>query len=174
MIENTLSIIDKFINNFLLKYVDIMPVRLAKIVAFYYTDAKIRKLYLKRLGIIMGEKSFSNLGLYFTPNDDLSPCIFIGNNVSIAPNVTFVPNSEPNNSEYMLQIPYIKEFLIKKSANIVVEDDVWIGTGSVIMPNVTLKRGSIIGAGAVVLNDTEPYSIYAGVPAKKIRQLDIG
>ncbi|UEG52171.1 acyltransferase [Mucilaginibacter daejeonensis] len=51
----------------------------------------------------------------------------------------------------------------------VIEDDVWIGYGSVIMSGVTIKTGSIIAAGSVVTKDVESYSIYAGVPAKKVK-----
>ncbi|NJB35398.1 acyltransferase [Croceivirga sp. JEA036] len=49
-----------------------------------------------------------------------------------------------------------------------IEDDVWVGYGSIIMSGVTLAKGCIIAAGAVVTRDTEPYSIYGGNPAKKI------
>ncbi|WP_299435585.1 DapH/DapD/GlmU-related protein [uncultured Maribacter sp.] len=49
-----------------------------------------------------------------------------------------------------------------------IEDDVWIGYGSIIMSGVTIKKGSIIAAGSVVTKDVESYSIYGGNPAKKI------
>ncbi|GAB4447280.1 MAG: hypothetical protein Fur0028_02160 [Bacteroidales bacterium] len=52
---------------------------------------------------------------------------------------------------------------------IIVEDDVWIGYGSIIMSVVRIKRGSIVAAGSVVTRDVDEYSIYAGVPAKKIK-----
>jgi len=51
----------------------------------------------------------------------------------------------------------------------VIESDVWIGYGSIIMSGVKIGQGSIIAAGSVVSRDVEPYSIYAGVPAKKIK-----
>lgn len=51
----------------------------------------------------------------------------------------------------------------------VIEDDVWVGYGSTIMSGVRIGQGSIIAAGSVVTKDAEPYSIYAGVPAKKIK-----
>ena len=53
--------------------------------------------------------------------------------------------------------------------SIIVEDDVWIGFGAQVMGGVTLKRGSVIGAGAVVTHDTEEYGVYAGVPARLIK-----
>jgi len=52
---------------------------------------------------------------------------------------------------------------------IIIEDDVWIGVGSIVLSGVTIGIGSIIAAGSVVTKDVEPYSIYAGNPAKKIR-----
>ena len=51
----------------------------------------------------------------------------------------------------------------------IIGNDVWIGFGAVVMSGVEISDGTIIAAGSVVTHDTEPYSIYAGVPAKKIR-----
>lgn len=50
-----------------------------------------------------------------------------------------------------------------------IEDDVWVGYGTTILSGVTIGKGSIIAAGALVTKDVMPYSIYAGVPAKKIK-----
>ena len=52
---------------------------------------------------------------------------------------------------------------------IVIEDDVWIGSGVQIMPGVTVGKGAVIGAGSVVTKDVEPYSIVVGSPAKLVR-----
>jgi acetyltransferase-like isoleucine patch superfamily enzyme len=51
---------------------------------------------------------------------------------------------------------------------IVLEDDCWLGTGVRVLDGVTIGKGSVIGAGAVVTRDIEPYSIAVGVPAKVI------
>jgi acetyltransferase-like isoleucine patch superfamily enzyme len=53
-------------------------------------------------------------------------------------------------------------------AEIVIEDDVWIGSGAVIMPGITIKKGTVVGANAVVTRSTEEYSIVFGVPARKV------
>jgi acetyltransferase-like isoleucine patch superfamily enzyme len=50
-----------------------------------------------------------------------------------------------------------------------IEDDVWVGYGSIIMSGVKIGKGSIIAAGSLITKDVEPYSIYGGVPAKKIK-----
>lgn len=48
-----------------------------------------------------------------------------------------------------------------------IKDDVRIGAGAIILSGVTIGECSVIGAGAVVTKDVEPYSVVAGVPAKK-------
>ena len=52
--------------------------------------------------------------------------------------------------------------------NIEIGNDVWIGYGVQIMPGVKIADGCVIGAGAVVTKSTEPYCVYAGIPARKI------
>ena len=52
----------------------------------------------------------------------------------------------------------------------IIGNDVWVGAGAQILRGVTVGDGAVIGAGAVVTHDVEPYSIVAGVPAKKIGQ----
>ena len=47
-------------------------------------------------------------------------------------------------------------------------DDVWIGGGATILKGCTIGKGSVIAAGAIVTGDVEQYSIYGGVPAKKL------
>jgi acetyltransferase-like isoleucine patch superfamily enzyme len=53
---------------------------------------------------------------------------------------------------------------------IIIEDDCWLGSGVRVLDGVTIGKGSVIGAGAVVTRDIPPYSIAVGVPAKVIRQ----
>jgi len=51
---------------------------------------------------------------------------------------------------------------------VIIGDDVWVGCGAQIMPGVRIGAGAIVAAGSVVTKDVEPYSIVAGVPAKKL------
>ena len=51
---------------------------------------------------------------------------------------------------------------------IIVEDGVWIGAKSTVLPGVTAKSHSILSAGSVTSKDLEPYSIYRGNPAEKV------
>ena len=49
-------------------------------------------------------------------------------------------------------------------------DDVWIGLGSIVLSGASIGEGSVIAAGSVVTRDVEAYSIYAGNPARRIRE----
>lgn len=55
------------------------------------------------------------------------------------------------------------------NSKVVIEDDVWVGYGAIILSGVLVGQGSIIAAGSVVTKNVEPFSIYAGNPAKKIK-----
>jgi acetyltransferase-like isoleucine patch superfamily enzyme len=90
--------------------------------------------------------------------------ITIGSRVAISPGVILVASSEPNFSK-------IKKYVKTVHGTIHIEDDAWIGAGAIILPNVTVGEGAVVGAGAVVTKDVEPYTIVAGVPAKKINEV---
>jgi acetoacetyl-CoA synthetase len=57
-----------------------------------------------------------------------------------------------------------------KGLELIVEDDVWIGYGAIVLSGVTIGRGAIIAAGSVVSANVAPYSIVAGYPARKVGQ----
>lgn len=52
---------------------------------------------------------------------------------------------------------------------VVIHDDVWIGAHAVVLPGVTIGRGAVVGAGAVVTNDVPAYAIVMGMPARVVR-----
>ncbi|MFM2287913.1 MAG: hypothetical protein RL684_1056 [Pseudomonadota bacterium] len=56
-----------------------------------------------------------------------------------------------------------------RGLQVTIGDDVWIGLGSIVLSGTTIGEGSVIAAGSVVTRDVEEYSIYAGNPARKIR-----
>jgi len=90
--------------------------------------------------------------------------ITIGNRVSIAPRVTLVTSSHPNHSR-------IRGFAPVSQGPIVIEDDAWLGAGSIILPGVRVGRGAVVGANSVVVEDVPPLHVVAGQPARTIRQL---
>lgn len=89
--------------------------------------------------------------------------ITIGNNVVISPNVKI----------YAIAHDYSVLSLVDYAAPVVVENDVWICANSIILPGVTIGRGSVIGAGSIVNKDIPPFSIAVGSPAKPIKKRKI-
>lgn len=69
----------------------------------------------------------------------------------------------------------LRNIIDQKSSfkGIAIEDDCWLGSGVRVLDGVTIGRGCVIGAGAVVTKDIPPYSIAVGVPAKVISQRKI-
>ena len=61
-------------------------------------------------------------------------------------------------------------FSRRKGKSVTIGHDVWIGHNAIIMPGVKIGNGAGVGAGAVVTKDVDPFSIVAGIPAKKISQ----
>ena len=57
---------------------------------------------------------------------------------------------------------------VKKAEQLVVEDDVWVGYGAIVLSGVTVRRGAIVAAGALVTKDVPAYAIVAGVPARRV------
>lgn len=91
----------------------------------------------------------------------------IGKICSIAPNVVIVGS----NHIFSDNLKPIKEQGVSK-IGVVIEDDVWIGANATILDGVTIGKGSIIAAGAVVIRDVEPNSVVGGIPAKLLRKRD--
>lgn len=60
--------------------------------------------------------------------------------------------------------PMMRQPLLK--GPVVIEDDVWLGTRAVVLPNVRIGRGAIVAANSLVTKDVKPYSIVCGVPAR--------
>lgn len=89
----------------------------------------------------------------------------IGNGVRIGTHATIIPT----NHRFDKCDRYIYEQGIT-SLGITIEDDVWIGAGVALLDGVTIAKGCVIGANAVVPKSTEPYGVYVGVPAKLIKK----
>ena len=84
----------------------------------------------------------------------------IGSRVLIAANVTIT--SRGHNVE-------LPRWGVTADAPVVIEDDVWIGAGAIVLPGVTVGRGAVVAAGAVVTADVPPFTVVGGVPAKTIK-----
>lgn len=102
--------------------------------------------------------------------------LILGNYISIANEVHFILGGN-HQINTLTTYPVFSLLLNNKNEKdslskgpIIVEDEVWIGYGSIILSGVTLKKGAIISAGSVVTKDVEPYTIVGGNPAKEIRK----
>ena len=92
----------------------------------------------------------------------------IGKKVIFGPNPTIITGDH--------RIDFIGRFIMdsndklpENDAPVTVEDDVWAGANITILKGVTIGRGSVIAAGAVVTKSCPPYSIIGGVPAKILK-----
>jgi acetyltransferase-like isoleucine patch superfamily enzyme len=94
--------------------------------------------------------------------------ITIGDNVLISPNVVLTSHQHTYGrvSQPIREQPIL-------FGEIRVEDNVWIGSGTAILPGVRIGIGSVVGAGAVVNRDVLPDSVVAGVPARLIKRRKI-
>ena len=93
--------------------------------------------------------------------------VIIKKYTGIAARTTFVTNNHVST----VSIPFsllAPSHINDKSADIIVEEDCWIGTGAIILAGAHLGRGSIVGAGSIVNKKIPPYAIVAGCPAKII------
>lgn len=147
--------IPKKVRSSLLRLVGMKIANNVRIMSNYFFDSD---------AIEIGENSFVNRN--FQQHDGgRNEKIHIGDNVMIAMNVTFASSSHEvgKNSSRRAGHGYSKPINI--------EDGVWIGAGVIILPGVTVGKGSIIAAGSVATKDIEKNCLYAGVPARKVKDL---
>ncbi len=98
-------------------------------------------------------------------NSDCGGEITIGSDVLIGPGVIM----RSSNHAFKDSTKPIRE-QGHIAGRITIEDDVWIGAGAIILPDVKIGRGAIVAAGAVVSKDIEAKSIFGGVPARFIKE----
>jgi maltose O-acetyltransferase len=118
-------------------------------------------------GVTFGSGVNIHIGNYSSLNRDcwISNDTFIGDDVLMGPEVIMLSGS--HNFE-RTDIP-MREQGAPPRKPIVIGDDVWIGTRSIILPGVKVGSHSIIGAGSIVTKDVPEWAIVAGNPAKLIR-----
>lgn len=114
---------------------------------------------------------------FWSPNRRIS----LGNRVGIGPHGIFLTDVEIADDVLIAaRVSFVNRHehrmekvgcLIRESGNgpaslVIVERDVWIGLGAILIGPVRIGRGAVVGAGAVVTRDVPPYTIVAGVPAR--------
>lgn len=110
--------------------------------------------------ITVGKNVFINSGCQFQDQGGITigDGTLIGHNVVLA---TLNHHQDPHRRKDMIPAP------------IVIGKDVWIGTNATILPGVSIGDGAIIAAGAVVTKDVETQVIVGGVPARKIKNIEM-
>lgn len=108
----------------------------------------------------IGENSILNWGCYL----DLQGNIRIGDRVGISPQVDIITSSHNIGSAYN-RVGHLE------GMPVTIHDGVWIGVRCTILPGVTVHKGAVIAAGAVVTKDVPPNTVVGGVPATIIKEL---
>ena len=129
-------------------------------------------IFISNNQIEVGKQSFNNgnfqirgggkkikIGSYCAIGKDVK-CILNNHDVDFAS----VQHSFYKN--YFNEAPFSQ---VKQNISIEIGSDVWIGDNVIILPNITIGHGAVVGAASVVTKSIEPYSIVAGIPAKKIK-----
>jgi len=145
-----------------------LPRKLLRWLGIHHPDNRTRKIFYEMTNVEIGEGTVINQN--FIVSDNYEPLLKIGKRVAIAPNVTVICVSEPNNS-LLKEYACVQSKLIRAEP-VIIEDDVWIGAHVTLLPGIRIGEKSIIGAGSVVHKDIPPKSIAAGVPAKVLRKIE--
>lgn len=145
-------------------------------------NVRLEPALLARGGVItIGDNTCIRLGTVIMPaggsisigaNTTINHyCVFhggndlrIGEGCLIAPRVSiFAANHEFRDRN----VPIRAQGMTSKDG-VEISDDVWIGTGAIILDGVRIGAGAVIGAGSVVTKDIDPYSVNVGNPARKV------
>ena len=140
--------------------------RILKLLVKNFPAYQIRRNLLRAAGYTVGNNVYIGEDLIIIDELNDKGYLRLGNGVSIAERVTLVISSRPNFSRFSNIVP-------SNHGPIVIENDAWLGTGVIVMPNITIGEGAVVGAGSVVNRDVPPFTVVAGVPAKPIRKLII-
>ncbi len=143
----------------------------------------VRRFFYRLAGMTIGAGSTIHMGAkFYDPRNihvgqdtiigegavlDGREKLVIGNHVDIASEVMIYNSEHDIDAEHFTAVDDVI------TAPVTIEDYVFIGPRAIILPNVTIKKGAVVGAGAVVTKDVEEFSIVGGVPAKVIGERKI-
>jgi len=126
---------------------------------FAWIQPKVIVVHSERL--IVGTNFVVNSGTYINAvgSIEIGSYVIIGNNVTVSSGKHPIEGQMP---------PIVSRQTIPQK--IIIEDDVWIGAGAVIMPGIKIAKGTVVGANSIVTKDTNEYDIVVGCPAKFMRK----
>jgi maltose O-acetyltransferase len=119
-------------------------------------------LTFKSSNVEIGDNVFINEGCLF---DNLER-VTIGDEVHVGPEVLFGTSShEPGDTSSRAGPVFLAPLAVSKGC--------WIGARAMLLPGVKVGEGCVVAAGAVVTRDCLPHGLYAGVPARRVRDLSM-
>ena len=110
--------------------------------------------------LFFGNNVYANFNL--TVVDDVE--IIVGNNVLFAPNCVLTTANHPIN-------PELRSKAFQYAKKIIIEDNVWLGSGVIVLPGVTIGKNSVIGAGSVVTKNIPANVVAFGTPCRVVREI---
>lgn len=122
--------------------------------------------YFRGSRIFIEKGTFINVFCRFFSHEEEGSEIYIGENCTLAMGVTIDTHTHD------IGDGKLRATKPTKFKPVYIDDGCWIGANVTILPGVKIGSGTVIGGGSVVIRDCEPNCIYAGNPARKIRQLD--
>lgn len=121
--------------------------------------------------VYLGDNVIINMNCTFVDDADIR----IGSNILIASNVQIYTAYHPTEPEKRLKNDFDEEkehFFRTCAEPVIIEDNVWIGAGVIILPGVTIGKNSVIGAGSVVNKSIPANCVAVGNPCKPIKYFD--
>lgn len=112
------------------------------------------------INVHWGNSSFANFGLVLL---DVAP-IHIGDNVLLGTNVQLLTPIHPLDAEK-------RKAGWESAKPIYIQNNVWIGSGAIVLPGVTIGENSVVGAGSIVTKDVEPGVVVVGNPARVVKSV---
>ena len=161
VIKRLKTILNEFVN-FILKVVGFIPSHY--LIRFFYriSGIKIGKGSTIHMGAVFYNSRNIEIGADTIVGEravlDGRDKLIIGNHVDIASEVIIYNGQHDINDESFKAV----------FAPVLIEDYVFIGPRAIILPGITIKKGAVVGAGAVVTKDVEEFKVVGGVPAKEI------
>lgn len=138
-----------------------------KLIAKQIPGSGLRISLLRMCGYSIGNDVYIGEDLIIIDDlDDTKLQLQIGDRAAISPRVTLVMHSQPNVSRI---VPYVNSY----TGSIIIGADAWIGTGTVILPNIIIGEGAVVGANSVVTRNISPYTIVGGIPAHPIKPINV-